>query len=686
MKRLRRREKETAGSAYFLIGRKTICLISIVILFFATVHHSESAVVADDVTPAELKDLSLAELMDIEVTTVSKHPEKLAETAAAITVITPEDIRRSGATSIPDLLRLAPGFNVARIDNHRYAVSARGFNGEFASKLLVMIDGRSIYTPLFNGVFWDRRDVMLEDIERIEAIRGPGCALWGANAVNGIVNIITKSAKDTQGSLMSVGGGTEERWFGSFRHGAKAGENVYFRIYGKGFERDDLAGGDLADNWRFGQGGFRLDWVPSETDTLTFEGDFHYGNASETVRLATTVPPAFAQVQNNDIHYRGGNLLGRWTHHWSDESESEFQAFFDGTKRDSLGKEERYTGDIEFQHRLLLGERNEITGGIGYHVSADRFEPSIVSFVPPERTLQYFNVFVQDEIMLLPEKLHLTLGSKFERNDYTGFETQPNARLAWMPRPQHTVWGTVARSVRTPARFERDVDALFQPITVPGVPSPVVVHGTGNPDFESATVMTYEMGYRYRMRERMTADLVGFYNEYDRLRSLEPGTLDLISTPPVLNGTLDNGVRAESYGVELALQFQINDWWSLRPSYAYLEIQAHAASSQSADEIEAEGSSPRHQFSARSLMNFGRRWELDCWLRYVDQLPFLNIPSYLTMDVRLAWHPKANLELALIGQNLFDNQHPEFFENRFGVPGQPAEVERGVYAKVTWRF
>ncbi len=627
--------------------------------------------------------------MNIQVFSVSKRPQPMASAPAAIYVITQEDIQHSGATSIPEALRMAPGFNVARIDGHRYAISSRGFNSEYANKLLVLMDGRSIYTPLFSGVFWDQQDTMMEDIDRIEAIRGPGGTLWGANAVNGVINIISKSARDTQGTLVSGGGGTEERWFGSVRYGAKAGENTYFRVYGKTFDRDDLNGGDIADGWQHNQGGFRLDWFPSDQNTVTLQGDIYAGTASETDVLPQPSPFAFSRAQNKNISYDGGNLLTRWTHTWSEEAQTQVQAYFDRTERDTLTDEKRTTGDLDLQHRFGLGERQQFVAGLGYRLSKDETEPgNIVNFTPAHRTTQLVNAFIQDEIKLVPDKLTFTLGTKVEHNDFTGFEVQPSARLAWTPNEHNTIWSSVSRATRTPSRLEHDVNTRVATIPVPPLPFPVAIRAQGNTDIESEELIAYELGYRTRLHERVTLDTAAFYNDYDKLGSQEFGPFNPATTPPSQTVIPGNGLSGQTYGVEMTLQWKPTDWWTLHPSYTFLEMQIHrnAGSTDPSSERLIEGSSPHHQFSLLSSMTFARQWDFDVWVRYVDNLSSLSISSYVTADVRLAWRPCKNFEVAIVGQNLLQPQHPEFFESTFGVAGRPAEVERSVYGKVTLHF
>jgi len=368
-------------------------------------------------SPSALKKLSLEELMHIEVTSVSRSPERLFDAASAVQVITGDDVRRSGATSIPEALRLAPNLDVAQVNSHDWAISARGFNNTIANKLLVMIDGRTVYTRLYAGVFWDVQNVLLEDLDRIEVVSGPGGTLWGANAVNGVINIITKSAKDTQGTYLSGAGGSLLQDFGAARYGGSIGTNLYYRVYGQRFDRNSTvfpSGQDAADSSEMTQGGFRLDWYPSDGNTLTLQGDAYGGNE---------------QGQPSDTTLNGQNVLGRWTHTFSPESDLQVQTYFDRTWRRIPGTfaEDLKTYDFDFQHRFALGERQSIVWGAGYRLMQDEVENSpALAFLPPNRNLQLFSGFLQDEITLIPERLKFTAGTKVEHNDFSGVEVQPS--------------------------------------------------------------------------------------------------------------------------------------------------------------------------------------------------------------------------------------------------------------------
>ena len=624
---------------------------------------------------AELKELTLEEMVEIKVTSVARSPEPMKQAPAAITVITGDDIRRSGATTIPDALRLAPGVEVAR-EGSFWDITVRGFNDTFANKLLVLMDGRLIYTPLFSGVFWGIQDTMLEDIDRIEVIRGPGGTLWGANAVNGVINIYTKSAKETQGLLITGGGGSEEIGFAGIRYGTQFKDGAYLRVYGKYFNRDDSkqpSGEDAADRWQFARSGFRLDWQPADTSLFTFQGDIYDGFQDQRVFVPTTTPP-FAATRFG-VDSRGGNLISRWTRTYSEDSELILQAYYDKVERESPDVSSAiHIGDIDFQHRFPLGERHAITWGAGYRLVHDDTDGSLaVAFDPASETKHLFSSFVQDEITIVPDKWGLTLGSKFEHNDFTGFEVQPSVRLLWTPGERHAVWAAISRAVRTPSRAEDAV--ISHPAGVP----PNTFTLRGQRAFDSEELLAYELGYRVQIHERVALDLATFYNDYDNLASVEP------VTPSEF--VFANGLSAQNYGVELAPAFQATKSWRITGGYTFLESHIHSGPrSIPLFAQQVEGNSPVHQFFIRSAVDFGESVQWDAILRYVDTLTGLNVPSYFSLDTRIAWRWGRHTEIAIVGQNLLDSQHLEFQPAPVGARSFPIEIERGVYGKITWRF
>lgn len=662
-----------------------------------------SAFGGDDPTGLETTDLtslSLEALLSLNVNSVSRKPQKLANAAAAIFVINQEDIRRSGATTIAEALRMAPGVQVGQISANKWAVSIRGINGRFSNKLLVLMDGRTLYNPLFSGVYWEVQDTVMEDIDRIEVIRGPSAALWGANAVNGVINITTKSAKEAVGGLVSAGGGTEERGFGTIRYGTSVGKDTALKFYAK--HQDHDSGGDAnshqaQDTWRMTRGGFRADTNISSRDTVTVQGDYYDGKLGESYTLydlPTSSNLTNSRVVDSQSMMSGGNLLSRWQRTFSENQNLSLQLFYDHSERDMeiLG-ERRDIVDIDFQHRFSLGKYQDIVWGLGYRYNYDLLgDTPYITFPDAHEQTNLYSSFVHDEITLVPDRLALILGSRFEHNSYTGFEVQPNGRLLWTPSAQHTVWGAVARAVRTPARGDRGIAYRYGTVpadpSVPGdLPKQLQIDGSSN--FKSETLIAYEVGYRTEPLPRVSLDIAAFYNIYDHLRVRGASTTTSSAGSITVHQPLINGMHGHSEGIEVSAEWLPRSWWRLLATYSYLKLSMtlDASSTDAINKGDAEGDSPTHQFSIRSGFDLGKQVELDIWLRGADRVAYIDgesIPGYLTMDTRLAWKPRPQLELALVGRNLFHQHRKEFapeFVNTF-----PTEVERSLYGKVTWQF
>ncbi|MDX1953729.1 MAG: TonB-dependent receptor [Verrucomicrobiota bacterium] len=624
-------------------------------------------------------ELDLEKLAEVEVTSVSKKAQKLSDAAAAISVLSNEDIRRSGATSIPEALRLVPGLNVAQVDGQTWAISSRGFNSQFANKLLVMIDGRSVYTPLFSGVYWDVQNVVLEDVDRIEVIRGPGATVWGANAVNGVINIVTKSAKETQGGLVSIASGTEKTLLGALRYGGQINDQTFIRVYSKYDLNDDTAlpgGSDANDRYKFYQGGFRLDWYPSDHATLTFQGDVYTGEMNQTTVIPTPSVPGNAVVSTQRGEVDGGNLLARWSRVLSEGSELSLQLFYDRTERmNARIGEKRDVFDIEFQHHFALGERNNLIYGAGYRRSMDETTGTgSASFMPADFNADVLSAFVQDEFAILEEELTLTLGTKVEHNDFTGVEVQPSARLSFKPTAHQTFWSSVSRAVRTPSRAE---DAIGLDYAAMG---PTTVRIFGGQDFKSEEVIAYELGYRNQLFKWMSWDLALFYNQYDNLSTVTP----LIpALAPVLPIYFVNALEGETYGGEFSLTIQSTDFWRIIGSYALLKTELHRTFPNISETTEQ--SNPIHSIVLRNSVDLGRDVQFDVTGRYVDEVEInsFHIEKYFSADARLAWKPTKNLELSIVGQQLLDAQHPEFAPI---LSPLIMELERSVYGKLVFQF
>jgi iron complex outermembrane receptor protein len=634
-------------------------LVSLVGLAICGVHFAHGQSDPEVPPPARLKKLSVEELMDLNVTSVSKHPEKISATASAIQVITDNDIRRSGATSLPEALRLASNLEVAQIDARQWAITARGFNNVFADKMLVLIDGRTVYTPLYAGVYWDVQDTLLEDIDRIEVISGPGATQWGSNAVNGVINLTTKSAKDTQGGLLIGGAGTAEPDSIGARYGGELLPGLYYRTYVKYFDRSssvDFRHNDGNDAWRMAQAGFRMDWEPSPRNVLTWQGDVYSGAAVGT--------------GPDDTRMNGGNGLGRWSHTLENGSDVSLQFYYDYTHRSipqsftqTLG-----TYDVDFQYHLRLGEINDIVLGLGYRIVDDDITNTPANaFLPSQLVREWANVSAQDEIALVQDRLHLTVGSKLEHNQYTGFEVEPSVRAAWTPDTSQTAWMAVSRAVRTPSRIDRD---LYSPATPP-------YRIAGGPNVVSEKLVAYELGYRVQIAAPLAISIATFYNNYDDLRSLEP-----LKPPALFPVVISSGLRGSSDGAQLSADWRIASGWRLRASYTEMRVRTEPEpGSPDRDSARSIAKDPNHQAQLRSLWDISPRWEFDSALRYVSQLSNQSVPGYVELNCRLGWQPAAAWELSLEGQNLLHDQHPEF--NR---PGNRRAISRGVYGKTSWHF
>ena len=626
--------------------------------------------------PDSLGSFDLEELAEVRVTMASRVPERAFGAAAAVHVVTPEDIRRTGATSVAEALRIVPGLNVARLNSQNWAISSRGFNDSFANKLQVLIDGRSVYTPLYSGVYWDVQDLVLEDIDRIEVVRGPGAALWGANAVNGVINIVTKPASETQGGLVSGGTGTVYRGSGTVRYGGQLGKNGYYRTYLKAYDREDFesaTGQEIPDGGQMVRGGFRADWVPSSINSMTFQGDLYKGDNGSY----------------DDGRVAGGNLLGRWTRYFSEDSEAQLQGYYDRTERTvPMFTEYRTTLDLDFQHRFPLGDHQSIIWGLGYRITRDNtFGSPTLQFTPQRSTDHLRSILVQDKIALIDTRLELTIGSKFEINDYTGLEVQPNVRLSWRPTERQSYWAAVGRAVRSPSRAETAINAETSVPASFAAPPGTTALLLGSPLVTSEELIAYDIGARWRVGEKLHLDVAAFYNDYDKIRSSTTGTPFVSFTPaphPVIPLHANNRAEGETYGGELAATWEVLDWWRLMGSYSLLQMHLRNLAGLGDSTLEPDaGNSPQQQFHLRSYMNLTSKLDLDSALYFVDELPTQSVPSYVRWDLRLGWRPRHDLEVSVAAQNLLDNRHPEFGNNSLV---QPSMVERSYHLKVSWQF
>jgi iron complex outermembrane receptor protein len=634
----------------------------------------------------DLNGLSLEELGNIEVTSVSKGPVKLSQTPAAIYVITQEDIRRSGARSLPEALRLAPGVDVAQIDDAKWAVGIRGFQSRLSRDILVLIDGRSVYDPLFHGVYWEVQDTLLEDIDRIEVIRGPGGTIWGANAVNGVINIITKSAKDTKGTLVSGGGGSVNQGFLDFREGG-GNDRFSYRVYGKGtdtgaqyhFNHHNF------DDQRRAQGGFRTDWDIDPATSLTIQGDIYDGIVGEEVRISTLAPPG-APIIDKNAELSGGNILTRFQRKFHNGSDIQLEAYYDRFNRLQANQTEyRNMFDVDFVDHFRLTERQEFIVGVETRLSPAHVPAAVPTYVftPDERTDHLFTAYAQDSISLVPDKVALTAGTKLLHSSFTGFDVEPSVRLLVTPTARRTFWAAATRAVRTPSDIE---DTLTNTAFVSANPLTYSVT-KGNGRFTSETLLGYEAGYRSLLSRNLSIDIAAFYNSYNHLQSLEPGTPFMEQLGgnaalilPYFNG---NGVKGNTAGIEIAPDWKPRPWWRLQGSYSWLHMDLRLAqgSRDPTTIVANEGSSPHQQVKVQSWFDLSRNLELNLTFRYIGVLPYYRVAGYSTGDARLAWRPVRGVEFAVTGQNLLQPHHVEY-----GVdPSGPVGIRRSVYASLTYR-
>jgi iron complex outermembrane receptor protein len=629
--------------------------------------------------------MSFEELMSVEVTSVSRTEESLHDAAAAVAVVTPEIIRRSGATTIPDALRLVPGLHVGEQTSSSWAVSARGFSSITSEKLLVLSDTRSIYTPLFSGVNWDVQDYLLDDIERVEVIRGPGAALWGSNAVNGVINITTRSARETHGTRLEAGTGTFDRAWLEGRYGGETSAGVNYRVYGKYLDRDSTLAPTLPtdDSWNMSHVGFRTDWDGTSRDSFTVQGDAYHANVGQLAPTINIIGRPGPQPPL-DVNLSGGNVLARWQRGGDDGSDMQLRAYYDYTRRDDPSfLDTLHTVDIDLQRRFKAGSRHEIVWGAAYRLTSNTNHGRVIFAVEPEKsTDQLFSGFIQDQIAL-GEKVRVTVGTKLEHNDFSGFEFQPSARMAWMPRENHTLWMAISRAVRVPTRIERDIA-----IDIPDSTGVSVGRLLGNEDFDSERLVAYEVGYRWQPLQTLSFDLASFYNDYDRLASLEIGApfidTDGNTLVPIINENLNTG---RTYGAELLMEWQPVDVWRLTASYSHIDMSLTPGGQDLNRGEWLEDATPRDIAGLRSLLTLGTRVEIDAQLRYQSEIrrqPAVvsgeSLPGYTELDLHVGWHATEHWDLAVVGQNLLHDDHVEFGP----IEGRGA-LERAAYLQATWR-
>jgi iron complex outermembrane receptor protein len=613
-------------------------------------------------TVADLQAMSIGQLEDIEVTSVTKNHKSLSDAPGAIYVITQDAIRRSGAETLPEILRLAPNLEIDQISASRYIITARGFSGNiadqnFSNQLLVLIDGRSVYSPLYSGVYWDAQDVVPEDIERIEVISGPGATLWGANAVNGVINIITKKASETKGGLLDISAGNREQ-SASLQYSGQYDDALAYRFYVRdylGADTENSTGSSAHDHWWKPQGGFRLDWTPAGSDSVTFQGDAYSGAENQP------------GIPDQDI--TGQNLVARWVHNWESGSSLQVQAYYDRTTRGTPGngRFDLNVYDLDIQHSFGLGSWNQIVWGGEIRVSDYQIHGTAsLYFVPPSRSLDLSDGFVQDS-MSLSDSLTAILGFKLEDDPYSGATPLPGARLSWKVDDDTLLWTAVSRAIRSPTPFDDDVAERLG--------SAVALNGDQN--FESATLVAYELGARKQITSELTLSVSGYYNDYDKLHSVE-----VVTGPATLNLTWGNNLQGYNYGFEAWADYQASDWWRLSASLNELCQHFNFTPDASAPFIGTSqlGDDPHTSATLRSSMNFGAGVEWEADFRYVSELPDPHVASYVELNSSIGWQMTDSVRLSLSGFNLLHDRHYEF------PPSEASAVPRSYAVGFQWRF
>lgn len=616
-----------------------------------------------------LDKLSIEELMSSKVISATRTEQQLTDTAAAAYVISQDDIRRSGATTIPEALRMVPGLHVARISSSKWAISARGFNGLFADKLLVLMDGRSLYSPIHKGVYWEIQDRVLDDIERIEVIRGPGASVWGANAVNGVINIITKHSADTKEGRVTVFGG--DKYGAGLRKGWQFADQGYARVYGKFLRDESFAnriGNDANEEWTSGRGGFRLDWANSDgKHALMAQGDMHYGVYDENdVKINSSRDDLINNPYNkNRVVKKGGNIMARWNYNQSLASRMSAQFFFDALEVKESGSNPAIINskvvDFDFQHVLALNEAHELTWGMNYRLSLVQLKPldtdEVKDYFPNSFQNNRFSIFFQDK-WRWNDEVEITFGSKFEHHNNNNFEYEPSLRVLWKAANQQRVWTGVSRAVRLPAV----TDLITEQTTN-------IVKFKQYENLTSDEVISYELGYRYWNSDKFSFDVAAYYNQNNN---------NLVANINFIQWYPDRTIKKSStLGLEATVVWHPVDWVRFQFSSSFMDLDIKSKQKRDDLSFETTTQDPRFLAAFRGSFDITPMVELDLWLRYADAVSGVfaeqAIPSYVTVDARLAWKPNKNLELAFIANNLNDSQHPEFYD---GVAINPLQAER----------
>ena len=648
---------------------------------------------AGENAPDSYLDMELAQLMQVTLTSAAKKEQSLDETAAAAFVIARRDIERSSATTVPELLAMVPGIQVAQVANGKWSVSSRGFGGFTSNKLLVMIDGRSVYTPAYSGTYWDMQNLLLEDIDRIEVIRGPGGTLWGANAVNGVINIITRESQETLGTLVRGSVGSQEQTAAA-RYGTPIGSKSFGRFFafGKTMNSNELhnATGDAHDDWENIQAGFRLDGITDARNDWTLSGDIYTNSGDQIVSPFWITAPPFMTENYGDYDAGGANLNGSWRHQLSDDRLLTVSGYLDYTDREEAFLNQSFTTlNLDLQYETPMGEYHSLTMGAGYRFIDSNFDTTFQVQLP-DQDRSLYSAFLQDEIELAPKTLWLTLGTKYEHNEYTGSEWQPSARLLYKPAPNHSLWSSVARAVRTPSQIENSgrVTVGVIPSFPPAPPTISVVDLVGSTSFDSEEVIAYEAGYRWQARNNLSFDLAAYLNSYDKIYASLPTT-----TPLELEFV--NALDGEGYGFELAANYQPRTWLTFNLAYSWQELDLDwrdSAYEIYPDNELFERGVPQNMFTLRSQVLFSERWQTNLWLRYTDEIEaieaadftnLITISSWWQFDANIIWKPSDNFELKLAGRNIFNDEELQTIAE-FVTPA--TDIKADVYLQATWSF
>jgi iron complex outermembrane receptor protein len=643
----------------------------------------------------DLTDLSLEDLMNVQVTSVSKKRESIADAPAAVTVIDQDMMARSGFSTIPDLLRLAPGMDVARINSQTWAISSRGRNDTYADDLLVIQDGRTVYQPVDSGVNWNTVDYILQDLDRIEVINGPGATLWGSNAVNGVINITSKDSRDTQGWLVS-GLGSNDNSNLAVRYGGMISSDTSYRVYFKEKYDQGLPGNVAtpasvagADSWHSQRGGFRIDKHPSDSDSFTLQGDL--GN--NQLRIPDGVPILVSPYVRNavfDGQDTTGNVLGRWTHKVNAESDFSVQVYYDYFKNDTgTYSDTTNTFDIDFHDRFMLGKQNEVVWGAGYRFyRTETPTEQLVYWTPSAQNRNLFNAFVQDTFKIVPDRLSLTVGSKLEHNDFTGFELEPSGRLLWTPDDRNSIWGSVSRATRSPDTINTAINLNTGVVPVPvggGATLPAEEVLRGNPNFVSEKEVAYELGYRCQITKSFSIDTRGFYNNYTHSLTVDTGAARA-GNPLVIPVTFSNGGQEDSYGGEISGNLRVSENWRLSASYSLLHSTDYLSpgSTGIVYPVGYAQSAPQHQVQLHSYLDITKNLQFNAAVYFTSAVGEFNVPAFWSTDLNVKWEPAPGVEMSVGVLNLFDNQHPEF--GTTAGQGYADQVPRTVYGQLTYRF